>query len=279
MPIRKPKPTSPGRRFVTYPDFAEITRSEPEKSLDRGAQEVRRTQRLRAQDLTPPRRRRQAPVPQDRLQAPARTASRRRSPQIEYDPNRTALHRAAPLRRRREALHPRPGAAEGRRDRRVRPGRRHQASATACRLTNIPPGTLVHNVELTAGPRWAAGALGRHRASSCSPRTATTPRCAFPRARCGMVRARVPRDDRHGRQLRPPEREDRQGRAQAPHGRAPAVTRHGDEPGRPPARWRRGLDDGGPPPGHPMGRADARISHPQEGQGIRPVHRARTEKG
>jgi large subunit ribosomal protein L2 len=29
MPIRKPKPTSPGRRFATYPDFAEITKSEP----------------------------------------------------------------------------------------------------------------------------------------------------------------------------------------------------------------------------------------------------------
>ncbi len=26
MPIRKPKPTSPGMRFVSYPDFAEITK-------------------------------------------------------------------------------------------------------------------------------------------------------------------------------------------------------------------------------------------------------------
>ena len=26
MPDSQPKPTSPGRRFVTYPDFAEITR-------------------------------------------------------------------------------------------------------------------------------------------------------------------------------------------------------------------------------------------------------------
>ena len=31
MPIRKPKPTSAGMRFVSYPDFAEITRSEPER--------------------------------------------------------------------------------------------------------------------------------------------------------------------------------------------------------------------------------------------------------
>src|ERR671938_1056462 len=36
MPIRKPKPTSAGRRFVTYPDYAEITRSETEKSLVEG---------------------------------------------------------------------------------------------------------------------------------------------------------------------------------------------------------------------------------------------------
>jgi large subunit ribosomal protein L2 len=36
MPIRKPKPTSPGRRFVTYPDFAEITKTEPERSLVEG---------------------------------------------------------------------------------------------------------------------------------------------------------------------------------------------------------------------------------------------------
>ena len=36
MPIRKPKPTSAGRRFVTYPDFAELTRSTPEKSLVEG---------------------------------------------------------------------------------------------------------------------------------------------------------------------------------------------------------------------------------------------------
>src|ERR671918_579835 len=33
MPIRKAKPTSPGRRFQTYADYSELTRSEPEKSL------------------------------------------------------------------------------------------------------------------------------------------------------------------------------------------------------------------------------------------------------
>src|SRR6478672_5021187 len=36
MPIRKPKPTSAGRRFLTFPDFAEITKTEPEKTLVEG---------------------------------------------------------------------------------------------------------------------------------------------------------------------------------------------------------------------------------------------------
>jgi large subunit ribosomal protein L2 len=36
MAIRKPKPTSPGRRFSTYPDFAEITKDKPEKTLVEG---------------------------------------------------------------------------------------------------------------------------------------------------------------------------------------------------------------------------------------------------
>ena len=34
MPIRRPKPTSAGRRFSTYPDFAEVTKTEPEPADD-----------------------------------------------------------------------------------------------------------------------------------------------------------------------------------------------------------------------------------------------------
>ena len=36
MGIRKLKPTTPGRRFMTVSDFAEITASKPEKSLTKG---------------------------------------------------------------------------------------------------------------------------------------------------------------------------------------------------------------------------------------------------
>ena len=35
MAIRKYKPTTPGRRGASVADFAEVTRSEPEKSLVR----------------------------------------------------------------------------------------------------------------------------------------------------------------------------------------------------------------------------------------------------
>ena len=33
MAVKKFKPTSPGRRFMSVSDFAEITKSEPEKTL------------------------------------------------------------------------------------------------------------------------------------------------------------------------------------------------------------------------------------------------------
>src|SRR5258706_237837 len=36
MPLKKHKPTSPGRRFATWADFEEVTRTEPEKSLVEG---------------------------------------------------------------------------------------------------------------------------------------------------------------------------------------------------------------------------------------------------
>src|SRR6478752_6411854 len=89
MPIRKPKPTSPGRRFATYPDFAEITKSEPEKSLVEGLTKSggrnsygRKTSRHRGGGAKRLYRR----IDFKRLKdgVPAKVA------QIEYDPNRSA---------------------------------------------------------------------------------------------------------------------------------------------------------------------------------------------
>src|SRR6202142_1256024 len=89
MPIRNPKPTSPGRRFVTYPDFAELTRSEPEKSLVEGLTKSggrnsygRKTSRHRGGGAKRLYRRIDFKRLKDGI--PAKVAH------IEYDPNRSA---------------------------------------------------------------------------------------------------------------------------------------------------------------------------------------------
>src|SRR5919112_1723257 len=89
MPIRKPKPTSAGRRFITFADFAEITKTEPEKSLTVGLTKSggrnnngRKTARHRGGGAK--RAYRIIDFKRDKDGVPGRVAS------IEYDPNRSA---------------------------------------------------------------------------------------------------------------------------------------------------------------------------------------------
>src|SRR5881396_3156236 len=89
MPIRRPKPTSPGRRFSTYPDFAEVTKTEPEKSLVEGLKKSggrnsngRKTARHRGGGAK--RSYRKIDFKRRKDGVPAKVAT------IEYDPNRTA---------------------------------------------------------------------------------------------------------------------------------------------------------------------------------------------
>src|SRR5919109_5054314 len=88
MPIRKPKPTSPGRRFATYADFREVTRSKPEKTLTEGLSKSggrnrrgRKTSRHRGGGAK--RLYRKIDFKRRKDGIPARVAS------IEYDPNRS----------------------------------------------------------------------------------------------------------------------------------------------------------------------------------------------
>jgi large subunit ribosomal protein L2 len=156
MPIRKPKPTSPGRRFVTYPDFAEITKTEPEKSLVEGLTKSggrnahgRKTSRHRGGGAK--RLYRRIDFKRTKDGVPAKVAA------IEYDPNRSAyialLHYAdgekryilAPARLQvGAAVESGPGAD-------IRVG-------NALPLAAIPTGTIVHNVELEPG---RGGQMGR----------------------------------------------------------------------------------------------------------------------
>jgi large subunit ribosomal protein L2 len=156
MPLKKYKPTSPGRRFATYADFEEVTRVEPEKSLTEGLKKTggrnsygRVTSRHRGGGAK--RLYRKIDFKRRKDGVPAKVAT------IEYDPNRTAyialLHYAdgekryilAPARLKvGDTVSSGPQAD-------IRPG-------CALPLANIPTGTVVHNVELTPG---RGGQLGR----------------------------------------------------------------------------------------------------------------------
>jgi large subunit ribosomal protein L2 len=161
MAIRKPKPTSPGRRFVTYPDFAEITRSKPEKSLVEGLKKSggrnsygRKTSRHRGGGAKRLYRR----IDFKRLKdgVPAKVAH------IEYDPNRSAyialLHYMdgekryilAPARLAVGAMVVSGPEAE------IRVG-------NCLPIERIPAGTVIHNVELTPG---RGGQMARSAGSS-----------------------------------------------------------------------------------------------------------------
>jgi large subunit ribosomal protein L2 len=143
---KKFKPTSPGRRFMTVSDFAEVTKSDPEKTLvepinKKGGRN--NAGRITTRHRGGGHKRRYRVVDFKRLKdgVPAKVAG------IEYDPNRSAnialLHYAdgakayilAPARLRVGAVVESGPSAD------IRPG-------NALPLQNIPTGTLVHNVEL-----------------------------------------------------------------------------------------------------------------------------------
>ncbi|MBU1274130.1 MAG: 50S ribosomal protein L2 [Proteobacteria bacterium] len=149
MAIKKYKPTSPGRRFRTYLEREEITRTEPEKSLLEPIQKTggrnnygRVTSRFRGGGHK--RRYRRIDFKRDKFGVPAKVAS------IEYDPNRSSnialLHYVDG--EKRYILAPKGlnvGATVVSNDKAdIMPG-------NAMPLASIPLGTHVHNVELKIG--------------------------------------------------------------------------------------------------------------------------------
>ncbi|MDY5150941.1 50S ribosomal protein L2 [Actinotignum urinale] len=147
MGIRKYKPTTPGRRGASVADFAEITRSTPEKSLLRplkktGGRDNRG--RISTRHIGGGHKRQYRLIDfrrWDKDGVPAKVAH------IEYDPNRTArialLHFADG--EKRYIVAPR-GVKQGDRietgpNADIKPGNNLP-------LRNIPLGTTIHNVEL-----------------------------------------------------------------------------------------------------------------------------------
>jgi large subunit ribosomal protein L2 len=149
MPIRKYKPTTPGRRGASVSGFDEITRDRPQKSLlDKGRKRAGRNNKgritTRHQGGGNKRRFRVVDFRRNKDGVPAKVAA------IEYDPNRSSrialLHYADG--EKRYILAPQ-GLQVGDRlmsgeGAEIRPG-------NALPLRNIPVGTVVHAVELKPG--------------------------------------------------------------------------------------------------------------------------------
>jgi large subunit ribosomal protein L2 len=149
MPVRKYKPTTPGRRGASVSSFDEITRDKPEKSLvEKGRSRAGRNAygriTTRHQGGGNKRRYRKIDFRRDKDGVPAKVAH------IEYDPNRTA--RIALLHyvdgEKRYILAP-TGLKRG--DRLVSGEGADIRPGNALPLRNIPVGAVVHAVELRPG--------------------------------------------------------------------------------------------------------------------------------
>jgi large subunit ribosomal protein L2 len=149
VPIKKYKPTSPGRRGMTGESFDEITASEPERSLlankrRHGGRNVHGRITVRHQGGGHKQTYRVIDFKRDKHGVPAKVTT------IEYDPNRTARialltyadgvkrYIIAPVELKIGDMVMSGPKAE------VRPG-------NCLPLANMPLGTMVHNVELQTG--------------------------------------------------------------------------------------------------------------------------------
>jgi large subunit ribosomal protein L2 len=161
MAIKKQKPTSPGRRFATWVERSEVTRSQPEKSLVKGKSSSggrnsrgRVTSRHRGGGAK--RKYRSIDFKRRKDGVPAKVAA------IEYDPNRSANIALLHYRdgEKRYILAPQRLAV----GMEVSSGEKAEIQVgNALSLASIPIGTVVHNVEMTPG---RGGQLGRSAGAS-----------------------------------------------------------------------------------------------------------------
>jgi large subunit ribosomal protein L2 len=149
MPVKKYKPTSPGRRQMSVSTFSEITKSKPEKSLlrplpQRAGRNNQGRLTQRHQGGGHKRQYRLIDFKRDKVGAPATVVG------IEYDPNRSA--RIALLQYedgdKRYILAPN-GLKVG--ERLMSGPEADIKVGNALPIANIPVGTVIHNIELQAG--------------------------------------------------------------------------------------------------------------------------------
>jgi large subunit ribosomal protein L2 len=149
MPIKKYKPTSPGRRGMTVSTFSEITKSKPERSLvvplhKKAGRNNQGRLTQRHQGGGHKRKYRLIDFKRNKTGVPARVAA------IEYDPNRSARIALVQYEdgERRYILCP-VGVRVGTR---LSSGPEADLSpGNALALRDIPVGSIIHNIELKPG--------------------------------------------------------------------------------------------------------------------------------
>ena len=149
MPLRKVKPTSPGRRAVVLGTFEDITRKNPEKSLlspikKTGGRNAQGRMTVRHRGGGAKRRYRLIDFQRNKLGIPGKVVS------IEYDPNRNArialIHYVDGEKRYNIAPQ---GLGVGAN---IQSGPNSQISVgNALPLKSIPSGSSVHNIEMYPG--------------------------------------------------------------------------------------------------------------------------------
>lgn len=183
MALRKRKPTSPGRRFQTVSDFAEVTKTTPEKSLlapksGTGGRNSYGRKTARHKGGGHKQQYRLVDFRRTKDGVPANVAA------IEYDPNRNC--RIALLHyldgEKRYILAPGTSrSATGSSRARVR--RSAPATPSRCATSRSAPPSTTSSSSPAAAGRWPVRPAP---ASSWWPRRATTPPCACRPPRCGV---------------------------------------------------------------------------------------------
>ena len=175
---------APGAASPPIPLREQVTTDKPERKLTEGLRKSGGRNSNGRVTAPPPRRRRQAALPADRLQARSRTACRRRSSTIEYDPNRSCyialLHYADGAKSYILA----PAQIKVGDTVQSGPERRHPRPATRWRCARCRPARS-STTSSWSPARAASSAAPPAPRSRSRRRRATTSPCGCPPRRCG----------------------------------------------------------------------------------------------
>ena len=202
MGLKKFRPITPTLRYTTVADFGDHAVEARDALTERCRRPAAATTRATSRALD--RAAGTSALPDHRL--PARQGRRsRRGRAHRVRPEPLGAHRAAALRRRREALHRGAGRPQGGRRGDVGPGRRDQAGERLPLRQHPARHQRPQRRAVPGQGRPASRAERRHVLPADGARRATTRSCGCRRARCARFHVDCRCVDRPGRQPRPRE--------------------------------------------------------------------------